>query len=64
MKMKWRTIDSAPKERGPMIVVRGVFKERGYVTDPWCVFWQEGKWQRWPHEDPPTHWLELPVLSI
>jgi hypothetical protein len=62
--MGWLPIATAPKSLAPMIVVRGVFADRHYVTDPWCVFWQEGAWQRWPHSDPPTHWMPLPELTL
>lgn len=57
----WQPIESAPKVKHPMIVVRGHFADRNYTTDPWCVFWQDGKWERWPHKDAPTHWMPLPA---
>ena len=55
----WLPIETAPKERTPMIVVLGILTS-GYVTDPWCVWWQEDAWQRWPHKEAPTHWMPLP----
>lgn len=58
---EWQPIDTAPRERAPMIVVRGILSS-GYVTDPWCVWW-DGEWVRWPHEEQPTHWLPLPPLE-
>lgn len=56
---EWRPIETAPKNRTPMIVVCGVFAP-GCITDPWCVWWQGGEWARWPHRKPPTHWMPLP----
>ena len=61
---EWRPIESAPLEREPMIVVRGYFADTNYWTDPWCVWWQEGAWQRWPHSKPPTHWMLLPPHPV
>lgn len=58
--MEWQPIETAPKVKSPMIVVIGHFKKRNYITDPWCVFWQDGVWERWPHRDRPTHWMPLP----
>lgn len=58
--MKWLPIETAPKARYPMIVVRGTLRS-GYITDPWCV-WRDGeKWVRWPHREPPTEWTPLPT---
>lgn len=63
--LNWLPIETAPKARTPMIVVCGILSS-GYVTDPWCVWWDEGKdgedgvWVRWPHREPPTHWHPLP----
>ena len=57
---EWQPIATAPKKIHQMIVVRGYFPDRKYLTDPYCVFWQEGKWQRWPHADEPTMWMPLP----
>lgn len=56
----WQSIDSAPKKKTPMIVVMGVLAS-GYQTDPWCVWWQEDVWHRWPHKESPTHWAPLPA---
>ena len=53
-------IETAPRQKHPMIVVRGYFADRDYLTDPWCVFWADGAWQRWPHNDQPTMWVALP----
>jgi len=58
--MNWQPIETAPRALKPMIVVIGNFTDRNYITDPWCVFWQDGAWQRWPHKDQPTHWVPLP----
>lgn len=57
----WRPIESAPRTRHPMFVVRA-FSGNGYSSDPWCV-WREsdGGFARWPHDFPPTHWMPLPA---
>ena len=55
---EWQPIETAPKQRTPMIVVIGVY--RSYTTDPWCAWWSHGKWERWPHPYAPTHWMPLP----
>lgn len=65
--MSWKTIETAPKDRRTMFVVKAFDVANGftggnkYTTDPWCV-WRndDGSFARWPHNFPPTHWLELP----
>lgn len=59
---EWLPIETAPRQRNPMIAVMGIL-DSGYVTDPWCVWWQEGEWQRWPHKEQPTHWIPLPATG-
>lgn len=65
--LKWEPIENAPRQKYPLIVVHGFYpsglNDSGYryTTDPWCVFWQNNKWERWPHQKPPTHYLELPA---
>jgi hypothetical protein len=65
--LKWKPIKNAPRQKYPLIVVHGFYpsglNDRGYpyTTDPWCVFWHENKWERWPHRRrQPTHYIELP----
>jgi hypothetical protein len=65
--LKWKPIKNAPKQKYPLIVVHGFYpnglNDGGcrYTTYPYCVFWQNDKWERWPHRrKPPTHYLELP----
>lgn len=55
---EWQPIETAPKEKTPMIVVIGLFGN--YVTDPYCVFYSNNEWCRWPHVKQPTHWMPLP----
>jgi hypothetical protein len=60
----WQPIETAPKKKAPMIVVMGILSS-GYVTDPWCVWWEDfedGGWVRWPHKESPTYWMPLPEL--
>jgi hypothetical protein len=33
-----------------------------YTSDPYVVFWLNNKFQRWPHDFPPTHWMAIPSL--
>lgn len=64
----WQPIETAPRARHPMIVVRafgvpaGTGAIRNYHSDPYCVWWDEDDacWRRWPHAFPPTHWTTLP----
>ncbi len=59
----WMSIESAPIGH-EMFVVKGVGVKIGsgapYTTDPYCV-WQaiKGKFERWPHPFPPTHYMLL-----
>jgi hypothetical protein len=63
---EWMPIETAPVGR-EMFVARAVnvvhpfAGPHPYTSDPWCV-WQDepGKFARWPHRFPPTHWLALP----
>lgn len=63
---EWMPIETAPVGR-EMFVARAVnvvhpfAGTHPYTSDPWCV-WQDehGKFARWPHRFPPTHWLALP----
>lgn len=65
----FRPIDAdTPRQRTPMIVVMAIDVpvQQGalrYTTDPYCVWWDEdyGRWARWPHPYPPTHWLPLDI---
>lgn len=48
-----------------MFVVRGfdvltIATGIKYTTDPYCVWYEEGEFVRWPHRFPPTHWMPLP----
>lgn len=31
-----------------------------YTSDPYCVWIENGKFVRWPHPFPPTHYAVLP----
>lgn len=64
--MEWLPIDTAPAGSREMFVVRGFDVSVGsgmYTTDPWCVFVLDGKFVRWPHQFPPTHWCKLPEFE-
>jgi hypothetical protein len=64
--MDWMPIDTAPLTKKPMFVVIGIDVKVGnttYTTDPYCVWRREdGKFVRWMHPFPPTHWLRLPDI--
>ncbi|MCL6470122.1 MAG: hypothetical protein I4O48_17655 [Ralstonia sp.] len=59
---QWQPIETAPKECKTMFVAIGVWPDRKYTTDPYCV-WHERNhgFVRWPHPRPPTHWMPLPA---
>ena len=63
---EWQPIETAPKDR-TMVVLIGVTEGNGftggrpYRSDPWCGWFSDGEWQRWPHPWPPTHWMPLPA---
>lgn len=63
---EWLPIESAPKNRKRMFVVRAIDQLTGlvgghrYTSDPYCVWSENGKFIRWPHDFPPTHWTDLP----
>lgn len=66
---EWQPIETAPKQemfRKEMFVVRAFGVQTGanahpYDTDAYCV-WRDhnGRFVRWPHPFPPTHWTPLP----
>jgi hypothetical protein len=66
--LTWQPIETAPKDRsGVFLIAR---RENGYVTDPYFGWygkvlnrdaWLLG-WHRWPHAEPPTHWMPIPPL--
>ena len=63
--MSWLPIDTAPQDSRVMFVVRAYNAEIGrghlYTSDPWCVWSDDfGRFMRWPHPFPPTHWMPLP----
>lgn len=63
--MIWKTIDSCPKDRTMFVAIgvtagNGFTGGRPYKTDPYCVWFEDGEFCRWPHNWKPTHWLELP----
>lgn len=60
---EWQPIESAPKGRRKVIALVSNAGPNGYVTDPWTGWVEEdGSFARWPHQFPPTHWLELPEV--
>lgn len=59
--MDWQPIETAPRGSRKVIVLISDAGPDGYVTDPWTGWVErDGKFARWPHKFPPTHWLELP----
>lgn len=62
----WRDIESAPIGKTMFVVIgvtdgNGFTGDRPYTTDPCCVWRDEdGRFARWPHHWPPTHWMPLP----
>jgi hypothetical protein len=67
--MNWLPIETAPKIRIPFpmfaVIAKDVIVSPSripYTTDPYYV-WREsnGKFARWPHEFPPTHWHPMPT---
>lgn len=57
-KSRWLPIEQAPKQIKPMILVKAYLEN--YTTDPYAVFWCDGKWNRWPHDFEPTHFMYIP----
>lgn len=61
---EWHPIETAPSSRRVMFVVRAFNAELKpgtlYTSDPYCVWSENGKFVRWPHEFEPTHWTPLP----
>ena len=64
--VQWLPINTAPKEHKPysmfVVIAMDVIVGDGirYTTDPYCVWLMGGKYMRWPHSFPPTHWRPLP----
>jgi hypothetical protein len=62
---KWQPIETAPKDKQMFVVIAFdvpfLGTGKNYTTDAYCV-WAEtgGKFSRWPHKFPPTHWTPLP----
>ena len=65
----WQPIETALKDK-VMVAIIGVTSGnvftggRPYTTDPYCGWFQDGKWQRWPHNWNPTHWMPLPKPPV
>ena len=66
---EWLPISTAPKERKPysmfVVIAMNVISRCGaiHTTDPYCVWPSDGKFIRWPHSFPPTHWRPLPYYN-
>lgn len=63
----WKKIENLPEKytnSHKMFVVKGIDIPRTgwfkYTTDPYCVWYEKGKFVRWPHKFPPTHYCDLP----
>lgn len=60
----WQPIETAPVGRRKVILLISNKGPKGYVTDPWTGWIDaEGGVARWPHNFPPTHWMEIPQLT-
>lgn len=35
-----------------------------YTSDPYCVWYEAGKFVRWPNSSQLTHWCELPDTKL
>jgi len=59
----WLPIESAPTHPDKKcFLVIGVWPDKNYTTDPWCVFRDaDNGFARWPHNRLPTHWQPLPT---
>jgi hypothetical protein len=62
---EWQPIETAPKEyTKEMFVVIAIGANGGkYNTDPYCVWYDDGDFIRWPHSFKPTHWMPLPPVA-
>lgn len=64
--MDWKPIETAPRETRKMFVVQAfnvqIRKDYIYTSDPYCVWRNDNsdKFERWPHEYEPTHWMPIP----
>ena len=65
----WQPIETLQKGTRKMFVAIAFNVDTGlsapgggyrYTTDPWCVWYSNGEFVRWPHPFPPTHWMPLP----
>lgn len=64
---KWKPISELKNNRKCVVLIAKTHltdNSSTYITDPWCGWLQsDGKFARWPHPFPPTHFYELPDLS-
>jgi hypothetical protein len=60
---EWISVDERlPDPRKQVLVIAvGAGPQKRYTTDYYAA-WQNdsGTWERWPHREPPTHWMPLP----
>lgn len=47
--------EQMPKDKKPIYMI-ALVPERNYTTDQYAGWYTLGKWTRWPHRFPPTHW--------
>jgi hypothetical protein len=58
---EWRRIDqNTPTGRKGCFVI-AQYPNGPTWSDPYFAWQESGKWQRWPHAFPPTHWMPLPA---
>ena len=62
----WQPIATAPYDQKEMFIVKAfdsvIHTGTTYTSDPWAVWSENGRFIRWPHKFPPTHWLVLPEV--
>jgi hypothetical protein len=68
--MKWLPIATCPNSKldGMFVVIAIDIKPVSgasftYTSDPYCVWYDDGYFVRWPHLYHPTHWCELPSIE-
>jgi hypothetical protein len=60
---QWISVDERlPEPRKQVLVVGiGLGPQKRYTTDYYAAWYADmGHWERWPHQEPPTHWMPLP----
>ena len=65
--MKWQPISEAPYDTQEMFIVKAFNVQIGavknYTSDAYATWASNGKYPRWPHTVPPTHFCYLPKFE-